>query len=350
MIENKTFSNTLITWYNANKRELPWRKNTTPYSVWLSEIILQQTRVNQGLSYYNHFIEHYPTIHDLATAKEEEILRSWQGLGYYSRARNLHFAAKQVVEDYGGTFPNSYAEIKKLKGVGEYTAAAIASFCFKEITPVIDGNVFRVLARIFGIHDDISSPKSRKVFLQKATELISHEQPDTFNQAIMEFGALQCTPKSPQCNVCPFAHQCYAFEESYIEKLPVKIKKTKVRNRYFHYFILQNKDSIIMNMRLEGDIWQHLYEPYLIEKESENDDPKELLAQEKITFNNINRSLKPIKHILSHQRIFAYFHHVELDTIMFENIERNHKAYNVSEINLLPKPILVANYLSKHIF
>lgn len=350
MPENKTFSNTLITWYNHHKRDLPWRHDTSPYSVWISEIILQQTRVNQGISYYNHFLEHYPTIQDLASANEEEILRSWQGLGYYSRARNLHFAAKQIVETYDGTFPNSYLELKKLKGVGEYTAAAIASFCFKEITPVIDGNVFRVLARIFGIHDDISTPRSRKVFLEKATELISHKHPDTFNQAIMEFGALHCTPKKPQCNTCPFSHQCHAFNNQTIEHLPIKIKKTKVRNRYFHYFLLQIDDATIMQKRLEGDIWQHLYEPYLVETESEDDDPKQLLLQNKINFKSLKRSLKPIKHILSHQRIFAFFHQVELDKESLAQLNSQYKLYTPSEINSLPKPILVANYLSKNNF
>lgn len=350
MPENKTFSNTLTAWYHRHKRDLPWRRTTSPYKVWISEIILQQTRVNQGISYYNHFIEHYPTIQDLASAKEESILRSWQGLGYYSRARNLHHAAKQVIETYNGTFPNTYSELKKLKGVGEYTAAAIASFCFKEATPVIDGNVFRVLSRIFGIKEDISSPKSRKVFLEKALELIPTDKPDIFNQAIMEFGALQCTPKSPNCNECPFAHQCYALETSSIETLPVKIKKTKVRNRYFHYYIFKYNDQILMQKRPDGDIWQHLYEPFLIETDDDTKNPTTLLNDTKTPFDHIKHGLKPIKHILSHQRIFAFFHHVTLKKEDFETLKTTHEFYEFSKINSLPKPILVVNYLSKIIF
>ncbi len=347
MPENKTFSHTLIKWYSINKRDLPWRENTSPYSVWLSEIILQQTRVNQGLSYYNHFIEHYPTVNDLASANEEDILRSWQGLGYYSRARNLHAAAKQVVQDFNGEFPSTSQELKKLKGVGDYTAAAIASFCFKEVSPVIDGNVFRVLSRIFGITEDIALPKSRTIFLKRAEDLISQRNPDTFNQAIMEFGALQCTPKSPSCGICPFSHQCYAFQYSEIKSLPVKIKKVKIKTRYFHYFIQKYDELIVMQKRGEGDIWQYLYEPLLIESEKDQIIPYDLLKTNKLEITNLQADLKPIKHILSHQKIFAYFHRVTLTKNDFSKLDKDHEFYNSDEIEALPKPILVANYLSK---
>ena len=227
-------SNTLISWYFSNKRDLPWRNTQDPYFIWLSEIILQQTRVEQGLPYYLHFAEKYPSVKHLAEASEDEIMRSWQGLGYYSRARNLHNAAKQVVNEYNSEFPKNYNELLKLKGVGEYTAAAIASFAYLEVCPVLDGNVFRFLSRYYGVKTPINSNNAKKEFIELAKQIIDPSQPHTFNQAIMEFGALQCKPKSPDCNVCPFQDSCYAFKNNEVAVLPIKEKKLKRSIRYFY--------------------------------------------------------------------------------------------------------------------
>ena len=262
---NFFFAETLLNWYQRHKRNLPWRETTDAYAIWLSEVILQQTRVAQGLPYYLKFIEAYPTVQYLAAAPEDEVLRLWQGLGYYSRARNMHFTAKQVVQEYNGQFPSSYHELQKLKGVGSYTAAAVASFAFKEKVAVLDGNVFRVLSRVFGISDDIAAPASRKVFQQLADSLIPEQAPDTFNQAIMEFGAIQCTPVMPDCMFCPLQTSCFAFNRGLVQELPVKSKAKAVRPRFFHYLVFEWQGSYFMRKRLAGDIWQGLYDFYLYE-------------------------------------------------------------------------------------
>ena len=219
------FSEKLIVWYKQNERDLPWRKTTDPYKIWLSEIILQQTRVAQGLNYYNKFLNKHPTIQSLAESSEKNILNLWQGLGYYSRARNLHFTAKYISKELNGKFPTKYQDILNLKGVGEYTAAAIASFSYQEVYPVIDGNVYRVLSRIFGVESAIDSTSGKKIFKKLATELIDNKNPDTYNQAIMEFGALQCKPKNPNCEDCPFLLECFAYKNKQITELPKKDKK-----------------------------------------------------------------------------------------------------------------------------
>ena len=254
------FSNKLIAWYKQNKRDLPWRKTTDPYQIWLSEIILQQTRVDQGLNYYHKFIKKYPNIHSLAQASEKDVLNLWQGLGYYSRARNLHFTAKYISNELNGQFPSKHKEILKLKGVGEYTAAAISSFSYKEVYPVIDGNVYRVLSRIFGVENPIDSTEGKKVFKKLAAELINTKNPDTYNQAIMEFGALQCTPKKPKCEDCPFLLECFAYKNELIAELPKKENKIKQRNRYFNYLVIINDDAFYLNERKEKDIWQGLFD------------------------------------------------------------------------------------------
>ncbi|MDP5122125.1 MAG: A/G-specific adenine glycosylase, partial [Spirosomaceae bacterium] len=262
-----TFSKKIIPWFEQHQRNLPWRHTQDPYAIWLSEIILQQTRVAQGLPYYNRFLSHLPTIQDFANAPQEEILRLWQGLGYYSRARNMHATAKVIIEKYDGTFPDNYNELVKLKGIGPYTGAAIASFAFGEAVPVVDGNVFRVLSRVFGIETDIAASSARKEFTELAETLIPQDSPAAFNQAIMEFGALQCTPHQPNCMFCPLQDTCYAFQHEAQGVLPVKLKKTKVRNRYFNYFAVQQDEHFLMNKRAENDIWSGLYEFYLVETE-----------------------------------------------------------------------------------
>jgi len=235
------FTNTLIHWYLHNKRELPWRNTTDPYLIWLSEIMLQQTRVAQGLPYYNAFVGAFPTVFDLAAADEQQVLKLWQGLGYYSRARNLHSAAKHIAYELDGVFPNNYNDLLKLKGVGAYTAAAIASFSFDEPVPVVDGNVFRVLARYFDVVSDISRPSSKKEFAALASELIPTSDPAVFNQAIMEFGALQCVPKNPDCRICPMNEGCLALKRKKVHELPVNLKKQKITKRYFNYLVFNDE-------------------------------------------------------------------------------------------------------------
>jgi A/G-specific adenine glycosylase len=237
------FSNTLVYWYLQNNRDLPWRKTKNPYFIWLSEIMLQQTRVAQGLSYYQKFTTTFPTVFDLAKADESTILKMWQGLGYYSRARNLHFSAKQIVEELNGEFPSTYEEIIKLKGIGDYTASAIASICFEEATAVVDGNVYRVLSRYFGIKTAINSTAGIKEFKALAQTLIDRKQAGTFNQAIMDFGALHCKPQNPLCEICPLSDGCVALEKNLTKELPVKEKKIKVRKRYFNFLVIKTGDD-----------------------------------------------------------------------------------------------------------
>tara|TARA_B100000809_G_scaffold9521_1_gene9039 strand:+ start:29319 stop:30350 length:1032 start_codon:yes stop_codon:yes gene_type:complete len=337
------FSEKLIVWYNENKRDLPWRKTTDPYQIWLSEIILQQTRVNQGLDYFNKFIKKHPDIHSLAQSSEKDVLNLWQGLGYYSRARNLHFTAKYISNELNGEFPTVYNEILNLKGVGEYTAAAIASFAYKEVYPVVDGNVYRVLSRIFGVEYPIDSTEGKKVFKQLATELIDTKNPDTYNQSIMEFGALQCTPKKPNCEDCTYLLECFAYKNELITELPKKEKKIKKRNRYFNYLVIIDEDSIYLNERKEKDIWQGLFDfPVFETNEPLTSFP--LLEKE---FSNIGLILKnqsiEYKHILSHQKIYATFWLVSSNKT--KNINSKFLKTTLKEINNYPIPKLIDNYL-----
>tara|TARA_B100001939_G_C16942327_1_gene618788 strand:- start:1294 stop:2337 length:1044 start_codon:yes stop_codon:yes gene_type:complete len=309
------FSDKLIDWYQGNKRDLPWRHTNDPYKVWLSEVILQQTRVAQGLSYYLKFERVFPTVFDLAAAPEELILKTWQGLGYYSRARNMHSTAKQIVDDFDGKFPNSYDELILLKGIGDYTASAIASFCFGKKHAVVDGNVFRVLSRVFGIDTPIDSTLGKKNFKMLAEELICSDRPAIFNQAMMEFGALQCTPKSPDCTSCPLNNTCVAYSLNQVNDLPKKSKKVKKRNRYFEYLVILTSDNTIIQQRKEKDIWAKLFEFPLIEY-SEAPDPELVLADIgqflKMDFSVVQKSM-PIKHLLSHQNLFVRFWQLELE-------------------------------------
>lgn len=346
------FSETLINWYHRHKRNLPWRATTNPYFIWLSEVILQQTRVNQGLPYYNKFIEAYPTVQHLAAAPEDEVLRLWQGLGYYSRARNMHHTARQIVEQYGGSFPGNYNELLKLKGVGSYTAAAIAAFAYKEKVAVLDGNVFRVLARVFGITDDIAAPASRKVFQEQANQLVPEQETDTYNQAIMEFGAIQCTPIMPDCLFCPLQQSCFAFTHGLVQELPVKSKAKAARPRYFHYLVFEWKGQYYMRKRLEGDIWQGLYDFYLHESTDKTLAPDVLLQELNaagipILPNQLVQPRKEYKHILSHQKITASFYLAKLTQPLKEQVEQETRLalYAPEKIDELPKPVLISNYL-----
>ncbi|UOX34532.1 A/G-specific adenine glycosylase [Flavobacterium sediminilitoris] len=338
------FSNSLIDWYLQNKRNLPWRNTNDPYQIWLSEIILQQTRVAQGMPYFEAFIRNFPTVLDLASASEEEVLKLWQGLGYYSRARNLHAAAKYIVNELNGVFPSTYKELLELKGVGDYTAAAIASFSYNEPVAVVDGNVFRVLARIFNISSDIAIPKTKKEFQKLAQELLPIDNAASFNQAIMEFGALQCVPKSPNCEVCVFNSKCLALQKKIVDKLPVKQKKVKVRNRYFNYLIIIDKDNnFVVEKREDKGIWFNLYQFELLE----SDDKKKLedvVAEIKTKFKPQSVLLKnteEIIHKLSHQHLYIHFFELKFDN----SIE---KAVPISELIKLPFPIVIHNFIESN--
>lgn len=341
-------SNSLTAWYLQNKRDLPWRNTTDPYKIWLSEIMLQQTRVAQGLPYFLRFIESFPTVFDLANASEEQVLKLWQGLGYYSRARNLHATAKIIANDYAGGFPNNFKELLKLKGVGDYTAAAIASFSFNEVIPVVDGNVYRVLARYFDIETNIALPKAKKEFFELASELISKENPALFNQAIMEFGALQCVPQNPDCPKCVLNSSCLALQKKKVNQLPVKIKTLKITHRYLNYIIVEDEDQkTVISKRDKKGIWHNLYEFPLIETENEVDIEfisekvnETLFKENKITsITEINEN--EVLHKLSHQTL-----HIKFWKVLVDGKITNGVSYN--ELIKFPFPIVIYNFIEKH--
>lgn len=339
------FSQKLIRWYNLEKRDLPWRRTKNPYFVWLSEIILQQTRVAQGMKYYQNFTEKYPTIFDLAQASEQEILKLWQGLGYYSRAKNLHQTAKYIANNENGIFPISYKEIIKLKGIGDYTASAIASICFNEPVAVVDGNVYRVLSRFFGIEIPINSSKGIKYFKSLATELLDKNNAGTHNQALMDFGAIQCKPQSPNCQSCIFETQCQAYSLQKINLLPVKTTKIKIKKRFFHYcFAIDKNNQTIINQRVKKDIWQGLYELPLIELPSFSDDEQVISLIVKMFQNiiSIEKENEEIIHKLSHQHIYANFWIVKVDEILTS------EAIPLKKIKDFPVSTLVDNFLKRN--
>ncbi len=340
------FSNTLVYWYLQNKRDLPWRKTKNPYFIWLSEIMLQQTRVAQSLAYYTKFTTHFPTVFDLAKADESTVLKMWQGLGYYSRARNLHFTAKYISNELNGKFPSTYKELIKLKGIGDYTASAIASFAFNEPTAVVDGNVYRVLSRYFGIETAINSSIGIKEFKKLAQTLIDKKEPANYNQAIMEFGAIQCKPKKPLCMFCPLSESCVAFQTNLIDKLPVKEKKVKVKKRYFNYLVIKTKDDkTILSERKGKGIWQGLYQFPLIESNTIIDkntlielEEFHKLFPEETTISLFNK--KEIVHKLSHQHLYTQFWIVETNHLPSAKIKW-------SDIKEYPVPVLIANFLEE---
>ena len=304
-------SHKLTGWYKNNKRDLPWRDISDPYRIWISEIILQQTRVNQGMSYYNRFIERFPSVAILAEANEDDVLKHWQGLGYYTRARNLYKAAQQIKSDFNGIFPSAHSDIIQLSGIGDYTAAAISSFAYNEPYAVVDGNVYRVLSRLFGIQTPIDSSAGKKEFSLLAQNLLSKSQPGIHNQSLMEFGALQCVPVNPDCGNCPLQTVCMAFDMNIVTLLPVKSKKNKSTNRYFNYIYIKFQGNTYLQKRLANDVWQNLFEFPLIESDH-------LLSTSELTDNDLFKSLmvgidevdihkisNPMKHILSHRVIYA---------------------------------------------
>ena len=343
-----SFANRLLTWYQKNGRKLPWRETKNPYIIWLSEIISQQTRVEQGMPYFYKFVEHYPYVEDFAKASEEAILREWQGLGYYSRARNMHRAAKKVMQDFDGIFPTDFKSLLQLPGIGEYTAAAISSFAANEKQAVVDGNVFRVLSRCFGIEVPINSTEGKKLFSQLAQDLISQEYPGLYNHAIMDYGATVCKPKSPLCHECIFREECAAYQEGLVDSLPVKIKSKPSRNRYFHYFVFEKDDQYLVSKRGEGDVWANLYEFPLIETQEEVfvDNLIEL-PEFKMHFEGAK--IEPIgsitKHILSHQNIYARFYRVKEIFDVSEKKPNWHYCFS-EKLDKLAKHKLIYSFLT----
>lgn len=337
------FSNLLIKWYLKEKRDLPWRNSLNPYHIWLSEIILQQTRVAQGLPYYTAFVKQFPTVFDLAAANESEVLKLWQGLGYYSRARNLHKTAQIIALQYNGVFPENYNDLLHLKGVGSYTAAAIASFAYNEHVPVVDGNVFRVLARYFNIDNDITAHSSKKLFWDLALELIPKNNAATFNQAIMEFGALQCVPKSPNCPNCIFNESCAALQHKKVDKLPVKLKKTAVKNRFLNYLVyIDEKKHTIIQQRTEKGIWQNLYEFPLIETAHTVDltyITKQIEANNK-PFAVLEMNPIEIVHKLTHQKLYIKFWEINTAKLLQHGIA-------FEKIHDYAMPIVIFNFITK---
>jgi len=305
------FSTELVKWYNDNKRSLPWRDTNDAYVIWLSEIILQQTRVEQGLPYFNRFLENYPDVSSFALAGEDDILKLWQGLGYYSRGRNMLKTAQYIQEHLNGIFPNKYDELIKLVGIGEYTAAAISSFSANEAKAVVDGNVYRVLARYFGIDEPINSTGGKKTFQAIANDLLDKQHPGLHNQAMMEFGAMLCKPKNPACGICPVREGCYAFINNATTNLPVKLNKVKIRERFFNYFLVTDGDKILINKRNEKDIWANMYDLPLIETTIYLQPAEVILLPEFVEHfgktATITEIQTPKKHVLTHQHIHAQF-------------------------------------------
>ena len=350
-MDNRYFSDKVVEWYLKHKRDLPWRNTNDPYKIWLSEIILQQTRVVQGLPYYHRFIERFPTVDNLASAREQEVLRLWQGLGYYTRARNLHKCAKVVATTNNGVFPDRYQKLLELPGIGEYSAAAIASFSYKEPVAVVDGNVFRVLSRVFGIREEINTPKGRSTFRLLAEDLLNKTNPDQHNQAIMEFGALQCIPKNPLCSSCDLMPMCYAAQNNMQSALPRKLKSKASRKRYVYYMVAKRGNSLLMRKRSEKDIWHGLYDFHSVENEKPllNDDVlgkvKESFGQD-IRISDLTIS-DDYKHILTHQVILAKFILIETGKLQPPK-DRNLKFYTFERINDLPKPVLITRFLCDH--
>lgn len=344
------FSNAVIKWYTQNKRDLPWRNTQSPYFIWLSEIMLQQTRVAQGLPYFNAFVAAFPTVFDLAQAEEEQVLKLWQGLGYYSRARNLHATAKIVATEYQGVFPTNYADLLRLKGIGEYTAAAIASFSYNEPVAVVDGNVFRVLSRYFNVALDISEGKNKKEFQKLAHEILPKNNAALYNQAIMEFGALQCVPKNPNCQTCILASTCAGLQYKKVDLLPIKSKKTKVIARYFNYLIVQDQeDKVVVHKREGKGIWENLYEFTLVET-AELIDEISFMTQLKGTHFFGQKasdiyllSSELIQHKLSHQHLYIRFYGLKFDHKIPE-------AKTREEIQKLPFPIVIHNFMQSTCF
>jgi A/G-specific adenine glycosylase len=347
-----SFAGTIIHWYDEHKRDLPWRNTKNPYRIWLSEIILQQTRVEQGLDYYKKFVKTYPSVHDLAAAKESEVLKLWQGLGYYSRARNLHYTAKEIVKKYKGKFPQTWEDVSSLKGIGDYTAAAILSFAFNKQYPVVDGNVHRLLSRYLGIRAPLNTSKAKRQFYEAALELmqeVGEKDNSTFNQAIMEFGSRQCKPVNPDCLKCPLQNSCYAFAKNKVGHLPVKKKKEKAKDRHFHYFVVRKDKKVLLRKRTGNDIWRNMYDFPVVE--GKKNIQKDIFPVELIKFRGAvvrnGLPIKEYKHQLSHQTIHARFYEFEL-TKKVQMTAKNLVLASEFRISKYALPRLIDKYLKGH--
>lgn len=338
----------LASWYRINKRDLPWRNTRDPYRIWISEIILQQTRVAQGLDYYNRFIERFPSIASLADAEEQEVLTYWQGLGYYSRARNLHATARRLQSEFNGVFPSDHKEVLSLKGIGEYTAAAIVSFAFNQPYPAVDGNVFRVLSRLFAIDTPIDSGKGKALFTELASCLMDKKEPALFNQAMMEFGALQCVPGQSDCSACPICSHCLSYEKNSVLDFPVKQQKTKTKELYLYYFHIHYKGRFYLRKRKEKGIWQNLFEfpliesdfPLLFEDLIKTPDFKSLFpSSSELKF---SLTIQNRKHILSHRILYATFYEVYVDDEF--GLTEDCGLVSLEELNAFPLHRLMEQY------
>ena len=349
-MDSHTFKNILIDWYEDRKRDLPWRHTTDPYKIWLSEIILQQTRVVQGMSYYEAFVTNYPTVADLARASEDDVLTLWKGLGYYSRARNLHYSAKYIMEYHDGEFPTTYKEVIALKGVGKYTAAAICSFAYKDVYPVVDGNVLRVISRLFGITDAIDSPATVKQIYAISESLIDRDRPDQYNQAIMEFGAMQCTAKSPNCTDCPMKEDCVARAEDIIDQIPYKAKKVKRKSRFFHYLIWEDEGQTVVQRREEKDIWQGLYQYPLIETDNIRQIDLFKMCEGYIPEVQKNVEIQKVSEVhlqkLTHRDIHARFYHLLVSDIQLV-IKNEYFLVDQKKVSNFALPKVIDAYLSQ---
>jgi len=341
------FSKNLTNWFSDNKRDLPWRKTKNPYFIWLSEIILQQTQIKQGLPYYEAFVEEFPTVFDLAKADENKVLKLWQGLGYYSRARNLHATSKYISDEHKGQFPKTYDELLKLKGVGDYTASAIGSICFDLPTAVVDGNVYRVLSRYFDIETPINSSKGVKEFKALASELLDVTNPGDHNQAIMEFGAKQCKPKNPNCHDCPLNQSCLALKNKTVEIRPVKLKKIKVKKKHFNFLVFVSSDNkTLFEKRTQKGIWQNLYQFPLVETESKLISLSSEHLKEVVKTNDYSIELyneEPIIHKLSHQHLNVKFWIIRLNKLPDNSI-------SISNLRDFPTSILISNFIDNYDF
>jgi len=351
--QHKFFADTLLQWDNfSNKRVMPWKGEKDPYKIWISEIMLQQTRVDQGIGYFNRFMEVFPTIQDLAASEDDTVFKLWEGLGYYSRCKNMLTTARFIVSEYKGIFPDTYHSILKLKGIGPYTAAAIASFAFNLPYAVVDGNVLRVLSRIFGISEPIDEPSSKKMYNELANTLLLTKNPAQYNQAIMDFGATICKPKAPLCNSCPFQTDCIALKSNLVQKLPIKLKRLIKKNRFFHYILFRHQNKILCRKRTEKDIWQNLFEFYLLEAD------KMLSIAELLETDSISKLLKGInyklnrvsiiyKQQLTHQIINGSFYTIDIESIL--PVDESYIA--IEEINLrsLPMPKFIFSFLDQNL-
>lgn len=342
------FTKTLLLWYDENKRTFLWRETKDPYKIWLSEVILQQTQTQQGLPYYVRFLETFPTIKDLALSGEDTVLKLWQGLGYYSRARNLHSTAQYIHKECGGVFPNTFKSLLKLKGVGDYTASAISSICFNIPEAVVDGNVYRFLSRYFGIYTPINISQAHQEFKAKAMNLMDITQPGKFNQALMEFGSIHCKPRTPHCKSCPFSSDCIAYNQNKIHLLPQKRTKLKVIDRYFNYLvILDQNGQIQLEKRVGKGIWQNLFQFPLLETNKRVDSRKKLIEKfstKMITQLNTKKlklwNREPIAHKLSHQKLFVFFWTIPSKRIL-------KKGYSLKELKNQAVPVVIQNFLDK---